>query len=263
MTFTSQIIWITGASSGIGEALAYELSQAGARLILSARSVEKLHQVKSRCPNPQQHWVIPLDLADTNTLDAAVTQVFKEVEKVDVLIHCGGVSQRALVQDTDLAVDRRIMEINYFGAVALTKSVLPSMRQHQSGQIVVISSVVGKFGTAPRSAYAASKHALHGFFDSLRAEVYDAGIRVMLVCPGFIRTDVSRHALTGKGEAYGKLDKAQAKGMDVRVCAKKIVRAMEQQKEEGYIGGKEVWGVYLKRLFPRLFNRVIRRSKVT
>jgi dehydrogenase/reductase SDR family protein 7B len=263
MTFDAQIIWITGALSGIGEALAYELSQAGARLILSARNVEKLHQVKSRCPNPQQHWVIPLDLADTNTLDAAVTQVFQEVEKIDVLIHCGGVSQRALAQETDLAVDRRIMEINYFGTVALTKSILPSMRQHQSGQIVVISSVVGKFGTPLRSAYAASKHALHGFFDSLRAEVYDAGIRVMLVCPGFIKTDVSRHALTGKGEAYGKLDEAQAKGMEVRVCAKRIVRAMEQQKEEVYIGGKEVWGVYLKRLFPRLFSRLIRRSKVT
>lgn len=263
MAFNAQIVWITGASSGIGEALAYELSQEGARLILSARNLKKLRQVKSRCINPQQHWVIPLDLANTATLNAAVTQVFREVNRVDVLIHCGGVSQRAFAQDTDLAVDRRIMEINYFGAVALTKLILPSMLQHQSGYLVVISSVVGKFGTPLRSAYAASKHALHGFFDSLRAEVYETGIRITLVCPGFIKTDVSLHALTAEGAPYGKMDAAQANGMEVRVCAQRVVRAMHHQTEEVLIGGKEVWVVYLKRLFPRWFNRLIRRSKVT
>ncbi len=169
MSFYSQTIWITGASSGIGEALVYELSQQGAILILSARNIEQLQQVKSQCSNSQQHQVIPLDLTDTKSLESAVTQVLKGVEKIDILIHCGGISQRSLVQDTDLAVDRQIMETNYFGTSALTKGIVPSMLQHQSGQIVVISSVVGYFGTLFRSAYAASKHALHGFFDSLRA----------------------------------------------------------------------------------------------
>jgi dehydrogenase/reductase SDR family protein 7B len=263
MIFRDRTIWITGASSGIGEALAYELSQNGANLILSARNADKLQQVKSQCLNSQQHRVVPLDLAEVDTIDAAVTQVLSEITQIDILIHCGGVSQRALAQDTDLSVDYQIMAINYFGAIALTKALLPTMIKQQSGQIVIISSVVGKFGTPLRSAYAASKHALHGFFESLQAEVYEAGIRVTMVCPGFIKTDVSRHALTGEGKPYGTMDTAQAQGMDGRVCAQKIVKAIQQQKPEVLIGGKELLGVYLKRFVPGLFRYFIRRSKVT
>ncbi|MEC4807197.1 MAG: SDR family oxidoreductase [Jaaginema sp. PMC 1079.18] len=263
MIFRDRIIWITGASTGIGEALADELSQKGAKLILSARNIEKLQQVQAQCQNPQQHQVIPLDLAEIETINRAVTQVLEEFTQIDILIHCGGVSQRALAQDTDLSVDYQIMAINYFGAIALTKALLPTMLKQQFGQIVVISSIVGKFGTPLRSAYAASKHALHGFFESLQAEVYDAGIRVTMVCPGFIKTDISCHALTGEGKPHGIMDTAQAQGMDVRICAQKIVKAIQQQKPEVLIGGKELLGVDLKRFFPGLFRYLIRRSKVT
>jgi short-subunit dehydrogenase len=160
-------------------------------------------------------------------------------------------------------VVRRIMEVNFFGTVAVTQAVLPGMLTRGRGHIVVISSLVGKFGTPQRSVYAASKHALHGFFDSLRAEVHDRGLRVTIICPGFIRTDVSVNALTGDGSQHGTMDDVQAQGMTPAACASRIVRAVEQEKQEAYIGGREVLGVYAKRFVPRLFNRVIRRMKVT
>jgi dehydrogenase/reductase SDR family member 7B len=154
------------------------------------------------------------------------------------------------------------MEINFFGAVALTKLVLPSMLSRKSGQIVVTSSVMGKLGTPYRTAYAASKHALHGFFDSLRAELWDQGIRVTMVCPGFVRTNISINALKGDGSTFGGMDAAQDAGMDPEDCAKKIVRAIEAERNEVYMGGKEILGVYLQRFVPDLFAKIIRKVKV-
>ncbi|ARA93607.1 short chain dehydrogenase [Rhodothermaceae bacterium RA] len=258
-----QIVWITGASSGIGAALAQAYSQRGVRLVLSARRRERLEAVRAACLNPDWHRIVPLDLADPATLEAAAEQVLAEAGRVDVLVHNGGISQRSLVQDTGMDVVRRIMEVNFFGAVALTRAVLPSMLARRRGQIVVVSSVVGRFGTPQRAAYAASKHALHGFFDALRAEVHDAGLRVTIACPGRVRTDISLHALTGDGSPHGQMDPGQARGMPADECAERIVRAAERGKEEVYIGGTEVLGVYAKRFVPRLFSRLIRSVNVT
>jgi len=166
------------------------------------------------------------------------------------------------VVDTRLEVDRRIMEVNFFGAVTLTKLILPSMLSRKSGHIVVISSVMGKLGTPYRTAYAASKHALHGFFDSLRAELWDQGIRVTMVCPGFVRTNISINALKGDGSTFGSIDAAQAAGMGPEDCAEKIVRAIEAERNEVYMGGKEILGVYLQRFVPDLFEKIIRKVKV-
>lgn len=257
------VVWITGASSGIGEALAYAYSKKGARLILSARNVAKLKEVKDRCSGSEEHWVVPLDLADAGSLEAGCREALKCAGRIDVMIHGGGISQRSLAAQTPLEIDRRIMETNFFGTVALTKALLPSMLERGSGRIVVISSLVGKFGTPLRSSYSASKHALHGFFDSLRAEIWDQGITVLMVCPGFVRTDISINALTSDGTPQGTMDEAQACGMLPDVCATRIIEAIDAEKPEVYIGGRELLGVYLKRFVPSLFNRIIRKTKVT
>ena len=190
-------------------------------------------------------------------------QVLARCGAVDVLVHNGGVSQRSLARDTSPEVDRRLMETNFLGPVALTKALLPSMLARRSGHVVVVSSLVGKIGTPLRSGYSASKHALHGFFDSLRAEVWREGIRVTIACPGFIRTEVSVNALTGDGSPQGTMDEAQAHGMAPADCAEAIVRAVERGKDEMLIGEKERWAVHLARFLPGLFHRLIRTAKVT
>ena len=263
MSWDGKVVWITGASSGIGEALAHAFARRGALLLLSARHEARLREVQAACTHPERHLVLPLDLTDEATLAPAVEQALARAGQVDVLVHNGGVSQRSFVRDTGIAVDRRILETNFFGAVALTKAVLPSMLARKVGHFVVISSLVGKFGTPLRSGYSASKHALHGFFDSLRAETWRDGIRVTIVCPGFIRTNVSKNALVGDGSAQGTMDRAQERGMSPEACAERIVRAVERGKEEVLVGGRERYAVYFKRFVPSLFSRVIRKVRVT
>ena len=263
MPFKDQTVWITGASSGIGKALALAFASRGANLILSSRNHEKLEAVKAACPDDVQVWIEPMDTSDYDSIPAIAERVLREVGPVDILVNNAGISQRGIVSETPIEIDRRIMDTNFFGSVALTKAVLPLMLKRGTGKIVVISSLTGKFGTPLRSAYAASKHALHGYFASLRAEVHDAGLRVLLVCPGFIRTDVSMNALKSDGSPQNKLDDAQAGGMSPDVLAEKILRAIERDKLEVYFGGKEILGIYLKRFFPRFFANYIRKAKVT
>lgn len=262
--FSNKRIWITGASSGIGEALSRAFARHGAHLILSARNETELNRVAAMCQEAGAASVLikVLDLAQHDTIPLAVEQVLRQTGKIDVLINNGGISQRARTLDTRLDVDKRLMDVNYFGTVALTKAVLPSMITHQLGHIATITSLTGKFGSPLRSSYAASKHALHGFFDSLRAELVQTPIKITLICPGFIRTNVSINALTGNGSSQGTMDEATGKGMEPDVLAQKILRAIAAGKEEVYFGGKEVLGVYLKRFFPAYFSRLISKTKV-
>lgn len=262
MSWDRKRVWITGASSGIGEALARVLDGRGARLVLSARRLARLQAVRAALTRPDTHEVVALDISETERADEHAATALAE-GPVDVLIHSAGISQRSRAAETELSVDRRLMEVNFFGTVALTKAVLPSMLERGSGHFVVVSSLVGKISTPKRSGYSASKHALHGFFDALRAELHDRGIRVTIACPGFVRTEVSLHALTGDGSEQGTMDEAQEKGMAPEVCAERIVRAAETGKREVLIGGKEVWAVRLHRFFPGLFHRMIRTAKVT
>jgi dehydrogenase/reductase SDR family member 7B len=255
-----QRVWITGGSSGIGEALAYAFHQAGARLILSGRRADELTRVQNRCGGEQSAQVLPLDVTQSAELPDKARAALQMFGGIDILVNNAGVTQRSLVEDTELDVYRRLMEVNFFGAVALTKAVLPAMIENKSGHIVVISSLVGKFGTPLRSGYAAAKHALHGFFDSLRAEVSRYGIKVLLVCPGYIRTDISLRALRGDGSLHAKMDSGQARGMPVEECAAQIMKALSHNKEEIYVGGRDKYVVYLKRFFPRVFSRMMARS---
>ena len=250
-------VWITGASSGIGEALAYELSDRGARLVLSSRREEALHEVRRRCPRPDDHVVQTLDLAESGSLRRAAETVQMDVGPVDVLVNNGGISQRGTAAETEMDVVRRIMEVNFFGAVQLTKAVLPTMIDRQEGHIVAVSSLAGKFGTPLRSSYAASKHALHGWFDSLRVEAHDDGIGVTLACPGFVKTNVVSNALYPDGTPLG--EEAEEKGIPPRQCATAIAEAIERETPEVTVGGWETIAVYAKRFVPSLFRRMIRQ----
>lgn len=261
MNLQNKTIWLTGASSGIGEALAKQLSQFPINLILSSRREDELERVKSECANQDRILILPLDLMQSETFEKKVQEAISAFDHVDILINNGGRSQRSLVKDTVLQVDRDLMEVNYFGSVGLTKALIPHMLERGAGQFVVVTSLTGIFGTPYRSGYAASKHALHGFYDSMRAELEDSGIKVTIAAPGFVKTNVSVNAFTGDGSTLGSMDNAQANGLTADECAKAIIKAMVKEKREVYIG-RESYGAFVKRFLPGLFARMIKKAKV-
>ncbi len=254
-------IWITGASSGIGEALVYAYAHLGHEILLSSRNQAELERVRQVCPFPERCKILSLDLNNTAELAQKAQQALQIMGHIDILINSGGISQRALAMQSQLEAEEKLMRVNFWGTVVLSKAILPAMLSRSSGQIVCISSLVGKFGTPYRSSYSASKHALHGYFDSLRAELPE-DIKITLICPGFIKTAVTLNALTADGTAQGTMDDAQANGMLPEVCAQKIIKAIQAGKSEAYIGGKETLGIYIKRFFPQLFQKIIRKAKV-
>lgn len=259
----NKTIWITGASSGMGEAMAYEFARQGAKtLILSGRRVEELHRVAAACA-PSNCHVLPLDLEDYNSLPSKVAEALTKVGKVDILINNGGISQRSLAKETIFEVDKRLIEVNLLGTIALTKALLPHFLDNKGGHYVTITSLMGKFGGPLRSAYAAAKHGLHGFFDSLRAECWKDNIKVTIICPGFIQTEISLRALTSDGTPQNIMDEATKNGIPVKVFARKAVKAILLENEEVTIARWEIRGLWLKRFFPALFSRLIRTARVT
>ncbi|MCD2259081.1 SDR family oxidoreductase [Psychroserpens luteolus] len=262
MTFNDKTIWITGASSGIGKSLAIALSKYDCSLILSSRRTDELAKVKSLCHEPNRVHVLPLDLANINHMEFKTNEAISIFGRIDVLVNNGGISQRSAIIDTSIDVDRKLMEIDYLGTVALSKAILPHFIDNQSGHYVVVSSLMGKFSSAYRSAYCGAKHALHGFFDALRIEHDKDNIKVTMICPGFVNTNVARNALTGNGSKQGYQDEMTENGLDVNVFVKKMIKAIRKEKYEAYIGKFEKFGVYVKRLSPRLIHKLVMRSKV-
>jgi short-subunit dehydrogenase len=258
--FQDKVVWITGASSGLGEAIAFELAKEKAKLVLSARRESELHRVKKECAKfiPEENiLILPLDVAELSNVNEEAQKVIQKFERIDILINNAGVVQRSYVIDTSVELERKMMEINYFGAVILSKAVLPLMRKQNSGNILAVSSVMGKMGFPGRSTYSASKHALYGYFETMRIEEKKNGINVHIICPGYIKTNVSLNAITAKGEIYGKMDAGQEKGMDPNVAARKVLKAIRRNKFETFFGGKELIAITVKRLFPSLFYRLI------
>jgi short-subunit dehydrogenase len=256
------VIWITGASSGIGAALAKIYAQRGVKLILSARRISALEKIKSECLTPENIKILAFDL---NDFDAAASQVQKAIDffgRVDVLINNAGVSQRSLIAETQFDVFKKLIDIDYLGTVALSRALLPFFIKQGRGHYVVVSSVMGKFGSPYRSGYAAAKHALHGFFDVMRMEHQKDNISVTMICPGFVRTPIAMNSLSGDGTVSGVDDLATRKGMKVDDFALKMIAAIEEKKWEVYFGGKERLGVSLKRLSNKLLHFIIIRSKV-
>lgn len=260
--FDDRVIWITGASSGIGEALALEFAAAQARIVLSARREPELSRVKQRCLEQglaeAAVLVLPLDVTDYDAMPAAARRVIETFGRIDMLINNAGISQRSLCLDTDMAVYRQLMEVDVLGQIALTKQVLPLMVGQGSGHIVVTASVAGKIGAPFRTGYCAAKHAMMGFSDALRAEVARHGVEVTTLTPGFIRTDVSVNALRGDGTAFGEMSADIAGGMDVNRCARAIMRGLRKGRPEIAVGeGMEMRALWLKRLFPRTVFKLV------
>lgn len=264
MNLKNKVIWITGASSGIGKSLSIELSKLDTKLILSSRNSETLTEVKQLCSNSDNVEILPLDLQEYSNMEEKVIKAISIFGKIDILVNNGGVSQRALAVDTALEIDKRIMDINFMGTLALTKALLPYFISNNSGHYVTVTSIVGKVATPLRSTYSASKHALHGFFDSLRAEVHKHNIDVTLILPGYVQTNVSMNAVTGDGSKQNSMDTATANGIPSDVFAKKMIRVIRKRKNEAVIGGfKEVGSTFLKRISPKLLAKLVRNVNVT
>ncbi|WP_452231260.1 MULTISPECIES: SDR family oxidoreductase [unclassified Lacinutrix] len=262
MNFNNKVVWITGASSGIGKSLAITLSKENCKLILSSRRKEALEAVKALCNTPENIIVLPLDLAETATLKNITETAISSFGKIDILINNGGISQRSSIIETTLEVDRKLMEVDYLGTITLSKALLPHFVANQSGHYVVVSSLMGKFSSPLRSAYCGAKHALHGFFDAMRLEHEKDNVKVTMICPGFVNTDVARNALTGDGSKQVQQDEMTENGLHVDVFTKKMIQAIRKEKFEAYIGKKERFAVYLKRISPRLLHKLVLRSKV-
>tara|TARA_R110000868_G_scaffold1632_1_gene13051 strand:+ start:530 stop:1324 length:795 start_codon:yes stop_codon:yes gene_type:complete len=257
-----KVVWITGASSGIGEALTYQYNSKGYKTIISSRNKEELERVKQKCRYPENIIVLVMDISKFAEIEDNVKSAIKAFGSVDILINNAGISQRSLIIDTDFEVYKKLMDVNYLGTLALSKAILPEFVKQKSGHFVTVTSLMGKFASPYRSGYCGVKHALHGFFDGLRMEHEKDGIAVTLICPGFVQTNVAKNALTADGSTQNKEDDATKNGLPVDTFAKKMIAAIEKNKFEAYIGKKEIMGVYLKRFFPRLLHKVVLKSNV-
>lgn len=260
--YKGKVVWITGASAGIGEALVKAFAREGARVVLTARRAEELERVRNEAGlSEERSLVLPADVTLFENAPDLAARVLAKFGQIDVVVHNAGVSQRSYIHNTDFSVYRKLMDINFYSTVAITKAVLPFMIKQQAGHFIVISSVAGKIGTIMRSGYCASKHALHGFFDSLRAEYFDNHIKVTTVCPGYIRTNVSVNAMNETGEKHGKMDSNQEKGLAPEECAARILSAVRKDRKEVYIGGlREVAAIYVKRFFPAILFDQVRKN---
>ncbi len=255
--FSGKTAWITGASSGIGKGLVHAFLEKGASLVISSNDGDGLERVKAEYQgNSQNILPVPFDLSDTDGIEALVEDVMKKTGGIDYLLNIGGVSQRASVTDTPLWLDRKIFEINYFGTIALTKAVLPYMIRQGSGHIAATSSISGRFGFPLRSAYSASKQALHGFFETLYLENKNNNIRTSVIIPGRVKTSISLHALDHEGKEHGRMDEGQAKGISTEKAARIIVRGILRNKREITVGGSELLMLYVRKYCPWLFFRI-------
>jgi dehydrogenase/reductase SDR family member 7B len=262
--FRNKTIWITGASSGIGEEFAVAFAREGARLVVSGRDTAALERVADRCcaaGATVRPFIEPFDISDHSHFPAIVEQVLDRTGGIDILVNNAGVGQRATALSCKPDVVRKIMDVNFLGPVFLTQAILPSMIKCGSGRIVVVSSVLGKFHLPGRSAYAASKHALQGYFTTLRTELHGSGIAVTIISPGWIATNISRNALTASGKPYEQATRAHGSRMSAEECARQALRAIASGKDEALVGGKEIWGAWTSVFFPRIYEWFVRRNK--
>jgi dehydrogenase/reductase SDR family protein 7B len=262
--FAGKVAWITGASSGIGEALVHEFLLNGAIVIASSNDSAGLERVRSECDgNGEMLFCVPFDLADTSGIESLVKQTYDKLGRIDYLVNIGGVSQRARIEETPLWLDRKIFEINYFGTIAISKAVLPYMVKQRTGHILATSSISGRFGFPLRSAYSASKQALHGFIETLYLENKQFNIRASVIIPGRVRTAISMHALDSSGREHGKLDDGQAKGLMPAQAARIIINGIQKNKREILVGKSELLILHIRRYFPWLFFRIADKIKST
>lgn len=262
--FEGKTAWITGASSGIGEALVYRFLRHGASVIASSNDKAGLERLKVASDNAGDRLkLVPFDLLDTSRIEELTKNVLAETGKIDFLLNIGGISQRARIEETPLWLDRKIFEINYFGTIALTKAVLPYMMRNKGGHILATSSITGRFGFPLRSAYSASKQALHGFFETLYLENKKYNIKTSVIIPGRVRTNISLHALDSEGKEHGKMDDGQAGGITPDKAAGIIMKGIIKNKREILVGSSELLMLFIRRYLPWLFFRIADKIKST
>ena len=261
--FSNQVVWITGASSGLGEATAYRFAREGARLIVTALEADLLEQVVARCKSlgAPDAVALPFDLSQLDGLPALAEQAWQAFGRIDIFYNNAGISQRGTTVETDMKVIHKVMDIDFYAPVILTKAVLPRMIAQGGGQLAVTTSIAGCFGFPMRCAYSSAKHALYGFFETVQAENYKDNIRVTIVCPGRVRTNISLHALEKDGRQHGKMDAGQAGGITPERAARKIVNAIYRRRREVLVGSKELVMAYIKRFFPGLCATLARKIK--
>jgi len=258
-----QTVWITGASSGIGAACARLYATQGARLVLTSSSADRLEPVAEACRAAGAAGVValPYDLSRPEGIPSLAKSAWEAFDGLDILYCNAGISQRTRVEDTSPEMVRKIMEINFFSSVFMAQAILPRMLERGGGHIAVTTSISGRFGFPLRGAYSSSKFALYGFFETLQAEYYDRGIRVTLVCPGRVRTNISLYALDKGGKPHGQMDPGQAGGISPERAARTITKAIRRGRREVLVGGGELLMVYIKRFFPGLCARLSRRLR--
>ena len=262
--FKGSIAWITGGSSGIGEALVKAFAASGSTVIASSNDAEGLKRVKEECKEfASSVHCVPFDLSDTEAIGKVADEQMKKFSRIDYLINIGGISQRARIEETPIWLDRKIFEINYFGTIALSKAILPYMIRQKSGHILATSSISGRFGFPLRSTYSASKQALHGFIETLYLENKANNIKASIIIPGRVRTAISMHALTAAGQEHGKLDDGQAKGITPEKAAEQIIRGIRKNKREILVGSSELIMLHIRRYMPWLFFRIADKIKST
>lgn len=256
-------VWITGASSGIGAACACKYAAEGARLVLTSSSAERLEPVAQKCRSlgASEVVVLPYELGNPEGIEELTANAWSAVGGIDIVMLNAGISQRTNVEDTSMEMVRRIMEVNYFAPVAIAKAILPRMVERGGGKIAVTTSIAGRFGFPLRCGYSSSKFALYGFFETLQAEYYNAGIRVTIVCPGRVQTNISLYALDKGGKPHGVLDPGQKGGMSAERAAQIIVRAIAKGRREVLVGRKELLMVHIKRFLPGVCARLARKIK--
>jgi dehydrogenase/reductase SDR family protein 7B len=262
VNFNDKTCWITGASSGIGAAIAHSLNDMGANLILSARNHEGLESVKKACPYPGKIRILPCDLENIQLLPAVALKAWGLFQGIDHVFLNAGMAVRDMIINTDMEMVRKVMNINFFSNVILSKTLLPLMRLRGHGCFVVTSSLSGKFGIPQLGAYSASKHALHGFFETLRAEYENDGIKVTMITAGLINTNITLNALKGNGSMYGKMQKSISAGISAENCARQVIKAVARGKCEALVGGVEKYSVLIKRFFPGLLRMGITKHPV-
>jgi short-subunit dehydrogenase len=240
MLFNSKVIWITGASSGIGAELARQFSTYQTRLILSSRNESALEEICSSCQSKGSAChVLPADMLDNASLPALAEKAISVYGHIDIVIFSAGASQRSMAHETNMGVYRHLMELNFFAPITITRHLLEHFRARSGGHLVVISSIAGLMGFPLRTGYAASKHALKGFFESLLTEHQVKNMNITIVSPGRINTPISLHALNGEGNAYSKMDEGQLNGIPVADCAKRIIKAVAIRKKHLIIARSE------------------------
>ena len=256
--FKNKTVLITGGGSGIGEAIAYQFAKRGTNVIITGRREDRIRSVAEKCNQlGVRSYYKQLDLEKTESIEALAAFIHEENIGLDIMVLNAGVSQRAMTLDTDISVDRKLMEVNYFGGIYLVKLLKDILLASDSFHIAVTSSISGLFGFPLRSAYCASKRALFGFYESLNLEY--PHIKVTFLIPGRIKTEISKSAVLANGEAFNQMDPGQANGMDVNKCAKVAIKAIAHEKHKKLIGGKELLMAYFYKFWPWLFYKMARK----